>query len=155
VIYTHLNRRQTNATPSPVTDSDTLQSIAQSGISTLTCSGIGGIAATALGLRNNPILKNMMRMNPDSPPLDESTLAALPKDPIKVTSEGNTFFINIKDGKFMVNGLDFLPFGIMTGLHSKFGSQVYFGHTDLGIDLISGQSFSPPSPFSLSCRSIW
>jgi len=120
VLHNQLPRRQITANPSLAIDGETIQGIAQSGIGTLTCSGVGGIAAVALGIMDSPTLKiNMMGMNPDSSPLDSSTLAALPTDPFTVISEGNTFYINLAQGTFRINGLPLVPFGIMTGLHSK------------------------------------
>ncbi|KAF2676878.1 hypothetical protein K458DRAFT_436943 [Lentithecium fluviatile CBS 122367] len=122
IPYSRLTRRADNL--ALAVDSQTLQSLAQSGVNTLTCAGVGGLAAVGLGLRDSPALK--MTMGGGSQPFDNSTLAALPKGPITITSEGNTFVINIIQGSFTINGRSLVPFAVITGLHILFTTLAFF-----------------------------
>lgn len=99
-------------------DDQTLQGIAQTGIDTITCAGVGGLAALALGVMQSPVLKDN-KGNATSPPLDNTTLAALPKGPVTVMNQGNKFTINIAEQAVTINGLELKPFAIMTALHGK------------------------------------
>lgn len=102
----------------PAIDDKTLQGLAQSGLDAITCSGFGGLAALALGFTQNPAAKASGE-SAASPPLDNSTLAALPRGPVTITNEGNTFTINLAQQAFIINGLELKPFLIMTALHGK------------------------------------
>lgn len=108
-------RRDTAGTPALAIDGKTLEGLAQAGINALTCPGVGGVAAVALGIMDNPTFKDKGKMS--GAPLDNATLAALPKDPITIESEGNMFLINIQDQSIEVNGRAVVSFGIILGLH--------------------------------------
>lgn len=60
-----------------------------------------------------------MKSGDKAPSLDASTLAALPKDPVTVTSEGNSFTIKISDASITINELPLIPFAVLTGIHGK------------------------------------
>ena len=98
--------------PAVAIDGSMLSSLAQAGVNSLTCQGFGGIASIGLGLQNSGAIK----FN-SSAGLDNQTLALLPKDPITVTSEGNTFQITIQDMQVTINGLKIVPFAVLTALH--------------------------------------
>ncbi|KAJ4288941.1 hypothetical protein N0V90_011282 [Kalmusia sp. IMI 367209] len=115
--YSRLTRRAEAVTPA--IDDQTLQGLAQSGVNTITCSGFGGLAALALGIMQSPALKGKTGTSA-SPPLDNSTLAALPKGPVTIVNEGNTFTINIAEQAVTINGLQLKPFAILTALHAFF-----------------------------------
>jgi hypothetical protein len=110
----------------PAIDDQTLQGIAQTSIDTITCSGFGGLAALALGVVQGPALKgdSILKGDAFSLPLDNSTLAALPKGPLMVMSQGNKFTITIADQSVAINGLQLKPFAVLTGLHSKLTQQI-------------------------------
>ncbi|PVI01883.1 hypothetical protein DM02DRAFT_670923 [Periconia macrospinosa] len=110
---------QTALIPSPAIDSKTLEGFAQTGIDTLTCGGVGGLAAVGLGLFSNPAVKNSITSNTgNSTPLDPSTLAALPKDPIKIKSGDTTFIINITNPTAItINEMPVVPFAVVTAFH--------------------------------------
>jgi len=93
-----------------------LSSLAQAGTDALTCQGVGGIAALGLGLMSSGTIKLDTK---NSIPLDDSTLAALPRDPISVTSEGNKFQITIQKGEVTINSLTVVPFAVFTAIHGK------------------------------------
>jgi hypothetical protein len=95
---------------------------AQKVIETFTCSGIGGIASAALGAmtaaKANASMMSMA-MAQASPPLDPTVLQALPRGPITLSSEGNMFEIVIENQSLKINGLGFVPFAVITGLHGR------------------------------------
>jgi len=91
----------------------------QEGVNTVTCSGVGGLAAIALGILKNPAVKFTENGGAPTPPLDDATLAALPKDPFTVSLAGNKYAIDIPGRTATVNDLKLKPFAIITGLHSK------------------------------------
>lgn len=93
-------------------------------IDALTCQGIGGVAAAALGAMSaSKDPKSMMDMM--NVPLDPRVLASLPQGPVEFTSEGNTFRIVLKDAEISINGLPVIPFGVLTALHGMFMSTVF------------------------------
>lgn len=110
-----LSRRADTVTPA--FDEKSLQDIAQTGLDTVTCSGFGGLAALALGVTQGPALKNSDIMGLSTVPLDNSTLAALPKGPVTIMHEGNKMTVNIAEQSVTINGLDLKPFAIITALH--------------------------------------
>jgi hypothetical protein len=111
----------------PAIDDQTLQGIAQISVDTITCSGFGGLAALALGVVQGPALNgdSIVKGDTFSLPLDNSTLAALPKGPLTVMSQGNKFTVTIADQSVAINGLPLKPFAILTGLHSKLTRYIY------------------------------
>jgi hypothetical protein len=117
VPYRRVSRRADTVTPA--IDEQTLQGIAQTGVDSITCSGFGGLTALALGVLKGPLFKGA-KISAISPPLDNSTLAALPKGPVTVMNGGNKFTIDIAKQAVTINGLEIKPFAIMTGLHGKF-----------------------------------
>ncbi|KAF9729295.1 hypothetical protein PMIN04_009289 [Paraphaeosphaeria minitans] len=104
-------------------DGQTLEGIAQTGVDTITCSGLGGLAALALGITQGPALKGKMSI---SPSLDNSTLAALPKGPLTVMNQGNNFTIDLADQTVTINGMGLKPFATMTGLHIFLSTVAFF-----------------------------
>ncbi|KAF2639454.1 hypothetical protein P280DRAFT_518874 [Massarina eburnea CBS 473.64] len=116
--------------PGLAIDSDTLQGIAQFSVDSLTCNGIGGLAALGLGVMNSPALKAAQKAqsgsNDTNPPLDPSTLAALPKDPITITSEGTKFVVNLTDGSITINEMPVVPFAVMTAVHVVLTTFAFF-----------------------------
>lgn len=119
-----MKKRQETSPGTPLAvNSSMLSSLAQAGTNAITCQGFGGIAALALGLKNSGTIK-IDTKNPV--PLDNQTLAALPKDPIRISSEGNTFEINIQNTDVTVNGMKILPFAIVTSLHGKLPPFIFF-----------------------------
>jgi hypothetical protein len=109
--------------PSLAIDSPTLQRFAQTGVDTLTCGGVGGLASVGLSLFRSPALKkaaNSTRNMTMASPLDPSILAALPKEPITVTSGNTKFVINFNHPTAItINELAIIPFAILTAVHSK------------------------------------
>lgn len=88
-------------------------------IDKLTCQGIGGLAAAALGaMSGGKDQKSMMDMM--NTPLDPRVLGSLPQGPVEFTSEGNTFRIVLKDAEISINGLPVIPFGVLTALHGNY-----------------------------------
>jgi hypothetical protein len=125
VTHNSLSARQAEAKASqfPVAiDAETAQMGAQKLIETFTCSGIGGIASAAYGAmtaaKANASMMSMV-MTQASPPLDPTVLQALPRGRITISSEGNMFEIVIESKSLKINGLAFIPFAIITGLHGK------------------------------------
>ncbi|KAF2108774.1 hypothetical protein BDV96DRAFT_636494 [Lophiotrema nucula] len=125
VTSTSLSRRQDAPTSSPslAINANMLSSLAQAGTNALTCQGFGGIAFIALGLKNGGAMKTDGQ---GSVPLGNQKLAALPKDPIVITSEGNRFSIKIQDGEVRINDLALLPFAILTALHVVLTTFAFF-----------------------------
>ncbi|KAH7128592.1 hypothetical protein B0J11DRAFT_578782 [Dendryphion nanum] len=105
------DERQTSAL---AVSGDMLSSILQAGTDALTCQGFGGIAAVGLGLVNSGTIKIDTK---NAVPLDNQTLAALPKDPITIVSEGNRFEIKIQSTEVTINGQKIVPFAVFTALH--------------------------------------
>lgn len=93
-----------------------LSGLAQAGSDAITCQGFGGLAAIGLGLMNSGTIK-IDTKNPV--PLDSQTLAALPKDPVTILSEGNKFEIKIQSTEITINGMQIVPFAVLTSLHGK------------------------------------
>lgn len=113
VPYNAISRR---ADSSPLAiDSNMLSSIVQVGTNAITCQGVGGLVSIASGLMTSGILK----LNGGSVPLDNRTLAALPKEPIVIISEGNKFEVKIQNTAITVNGIPIKRFAIITGLHCE------------------------------------
>lgn len=104
----------------PAFDEKSLHDIAQTSLETVTCSGFGGLAALALGVTQSPALKNSDMMGFSTVPLDNSTLAALPKGPVTIMNDGNKLTVNLADRAVTINGLDLRPFAIITALHGTF-----------------------------------
>lgn len=100
----------------PAIDGQTLQGVAQAGVDFLHCSGVGGLAGVALAIMGGPSLKSI-------PKLDNSTLAALPKDPVTIKSEGNSFTVTASDMSVSINGIGIARFAVLTILHSKYISR--------------------------------
>jgi hypothetical protein len=105
-------------------DAETLNSAAQSSIDALTCNAIGGLATLSLEAMRSRKLKawvatSMPNANVTKPFLDASVLAALPKGPLTVTSEGNVFTVELSNAKVTVNGLSYFPFAVLTTVHSE------------------------------------
>lgn len=90
-------------------------------IDTLTCQGIGGLAAAALGVMSGSKDRQSM-MDVISTPLDQRVLGSFPQGSVEFTSEGNTFRIVLKDAEISINGLPVIPFGILTALHGNISS---------------------------------
>lgn len=88
----------------------------QIAIDALTCQGIGGLAAVALGVMSADKGKPSAMGTPNVP-LDPQVLGSLPQGPVEFTSEGNTFRIVLKDTAISINGLPVIPFGILTAFH--------------------------------------
>ncbi|KAF2732936.1 hypothetical protein EJ04DRAFT_578009 [Polyplosphaeria fusca] len=110
-----LSRRQdviSNGTPLAISG-DMLSSLAQAGTDALTCQGFGGVIAIGLGLMHSGTIK----LDTKDSPLDGRTLAALPQDPIIVTSEGNRFSIKIQNGEIKINDLEAGTFIALTAVH--------------------------------------
>lgn len=124
MTYSPLSVRQAEAQARfPIAiDAETAQMGAQKVIETFTCSGIGGIAAAALGAmaaaKANASMMSMA-MGQAGPPLDSTVLQALPRGPIVLSSEGNMFEIVIESQSLKINGLALIPFAVITGLHGK------------------------------------
>jgi hypothetical protein len=121
VPYGSLNRRA-GSMPLAI-DANMLSGLAQAGTNAITCQGFGGIAAIGLGLINSGTIKFDLK---NTVPLDNATLAALPKEPISILSGGNKFEISIQDTKVTVNGMAIVPFAVLTALHSE--SFILFKH---------------------------
>ncbi|KAH7084117.1 hypothetical protein FB567DRAFT_75732 [Paraphoma chrysanthemicola] len=100
----------------PAIDAQTLQTGLQKAIDTVTCQGIGGVAAAGLGFMNAAKAKNKGGEQ-QSAPLDPRVLGSLPDGPIVLSSEGNSFRIVVKEASVEVNGLGLVPFAVLTGLH--------------------------------------
>lgn len=100
----------------------TAELAAQTAIDTLTCSGIGGLASAAFGvlsaIKADPSVLDIVNGD-DSVPLDGAVLRALPQGQITLFNDGNNFEIVIQDQSVKVNGLELVPFAVVTGLHSK------------------------------------
>jgi hypothetical protein len=62
-------------------------------------------------------MMNMGSVNQSSTLLDPTVLQALPRGPIMLSSEGNSFEIVIENQSLKVNGLAPVPFAVLTGLH--------------------------------------
>lgn len=90
----------------------------QMAIDTLTCQGIGGLAAAALGVKSGSKDKKSM-MDVMSVPLDPRVLGSLPQGQVEFTLEGNTFRIVLRNADISINGLPIIPFSILTALHGK------------------------------------
>ncbi|KAH7071834.1 hypothetical protein BKA63DRAFT_418271 [Paraphoma chrysanthemicola] len=103
----------------PAIDAQTLQTGLQKAIDTVTCQGIGGVAAAGLGFMNAAKAKNK-NGEQSSAPLDPRVLGSLPDGPIVLSSEGNTFQVVIKQASVEINGLKLVPFAVLTGLHVLF-----------------------------------
>ena len=102
---------------------------AQKLINTLTCQGVGGVASAAFGAMTAAKAKaglmammSMDQTNKINTPLDPIVLQALPKGPIKLSSEGNMFEVTIESQSLKVNGLALVPFAVLTGLHGEFSA---------------------------------
>lgn len=108
--------------PGLAIDSPTLQRFAQTGVDTLTCGGVGGLAAVGLNLFRSPAIKkaiNDTRKMTMAAPLDPSIMASLPKDPITVNSGNTKFVINFTNPTAItINDLAIIPFAIFTAVHS-------------------------------------
>jgi hypothetical protein len=52
-------------------------------------------------------------------PLDPTVLQALPRGPINLSSDGNIFEVSIESQSLHINGIAFIPFAVITALHSK------------------------------------
>lgn len=100
-----------------------LSSLAQAGTNAITCQGFGGIAAIGLGLMNSGTIKIDFK---NAVPFDNATLAALPKEPISILSEGNKFEITIQDTKVTINEMAIVPFAVVTALHIVFTTIAFF-----------------------------
>lgn len=100
----------------------TAELAAQTTINTLTCSGIGGLASAALGIMSaikaDPSLLDAVTSD-GSPSLDAAVLRTLPQGPITLFNDGNNFEVVIRNSSVKVNGLDLVPFAVVTALHSK------------------------------------
>lgn len=55
----------------------------------------------------------------NGPPLDPQVLQALPKGPVNITLNGNTFEIVLQDQDVKVNGQELKVFVVLTALHGK------------------------------------
>lgn len=115
----------------------------QMAINTLTCQGIGGIASVALGAmsakKNTTSMMSMMNI-----PLDARAAASLPQGPVEFISEGNTFRIVLKATEISINGLQLLPFGILTALHGNYFLCTVLGSvTDTIYSFVHCVSLSP------------
>ena len=105
----------------PAISDESLQEVAQTGLNAITCSGFGGLAALALGVLQGPALKNANFTNIGTTvPLDNSTLAALPKGPFTIMNEGNKLAVDIAQQSVAINGIELKPFAIITALHGMF-----------------------------------
>lgn len=105
----------------PAISDESLQDIAQTGLDTITCSGFGGLAALAFGVLQGPALKNSNVTDIGTTvPLDNSTLAALPKGPFTIMNEGNRLAVNIAQQSVAINGIELKPFVTITALHGMF-----------------------------------
>ncbi|CAN9418360.1 unnamed protein product [Alternaria alternata] len=141
VTYSPLSVRQAEAQAKfPIAiDAETAQMGAQKVIETFTCSGIGGIAAAALGAmtaaKANASMMSMA-MGQAGPPLDSTVLQALPRGPIVLSSEGNMFEIVIESQSLKINGLALIPFAVITGLHVLFAGLAFL--TFLPLYLVLG-----------------
>lgn len=101
-------------------DTTTVQMLAQTVIDSLTCQGVGGVAAAGLAVLNNgKSTKSFTGIAQSGVPLDSRVLQSLPNEPINLTSEGNKFQIVIKEARVEINGLAVVPFAVLTALHSK------------------------------------
>jgi hypothetical protein len=109
-----VTRQESSQNSSPATGDNILSSLAQAGTDALTCQGFGGIAAVALGLKNSGALKVATG---SAVPLDNQTLAALPKGPIIIKSQGNQYEIKIHNTEIMINGISLLSFAVFSALH--------------------------------------
>ncbi|KAJ4983546.1 hypothetical protein SVAN01_10962 [Stagonosporopsis vannaccii] len=124
VPYDSLKARQAENNSSSVSsfplsiNEATLMGGGQLAIDALTCQGIGGLAAAALGVMSGSKDKKSM-MDVMNTPLDPRVLGSLPQGPVEFTSEGNTFRIVLKDAEISINGLPVIPFGILTALHGN------------------------------------
>ncbi|KAI1539769.1 hypothetical protein PtrSN002B_008844 [Pyrenophora tritici-repentis] len=103
----------------------TAELAAQKAIDTLTCSGVGGLASAALGIMSaikaDPNILDMMAGD-ESVPLDGAVLRALPQGQITLFNAGNNFEVVIRDASVKVNGLDLVPFAVVTALHILFAA---------------------------------
>ena len=51
--------------------------------------------------------------------LDSAVLRVLPQGPITLFNDGNNFEVVIRNSTVKVNGLELIPFAVVTALHSK------------------------------------
>ncbi|KAH8698049.1 hypothetical protein GQ44DRAFT_779310 [Phaeosphaeriaceae sp. PMI808] len=123
VPYGLASRQEATSTPALAIDSGTLQGLAQVGINTLTCPGFGGAVAVAWGIMDSLKIDGRKVINEQ---LDGSTLVALPKDPITITSGGNAFVVNIQEQSIKINERALRPFAVILGLHIFFITLAFF-----------------------------
>ncbi|KAI1526875.1 hypothetical protein PtrCC142_008902 [Pyrenophora tritici-repentis] len=138
----------------------TAELAAQKAIDTLTCSGVGGLASAALGIMSaikaDPSILDMMAGD-ESVPLDGAVLRALPQGQITLFNAGNNFEVVIRDASVKVNGLDLVPFAVVTALHSKLTAYLFWikrGLANMNTSPICGNRFPPPTSTipQLGCR---
>ncbi|KAF2034210.1 hypothetical protein EK21DRAFT_108249 [Setomelanomma holmii] len=101
----------------PVINAQTLQMGVQKVANTVTCQGIGGLAAAGLGVMNAGKAKSGKT---SSVSLDPRVLQSLPDGPIILISQGNKYQIVIKQASIEINGLKLVPFAVLTALHVLF-----------------------------------
>ncbi|KAL6160798.1 hypothetical protein ACJBU6_01317 [Exserohilum turcicum] len=128
-LYTR-QTQQTGSVEAPLAiDAATAQAGGQKAVDVLNCQGIGGLASVFLGVRSN--LKPDMSIfslagGANGPPLDPQVLQALPKGPVNITLNGNTFEIVLQDQDVKVNGQELKVFVVLTALHVLFVTLAFF-----------------------------
>jgi hypothetical protein len=131
-----------------------LSGLAQAGSDAITCQGFGGLAAIGLGLMNSGTIKIDTK---NAVPLDSQTLAALPKDPVTIMSEGNKFEIKIQNTEITINGMQILPFTILTSLHGKLTPLLLFSGRNINRSavVLTTFAFFYALPAYLALGAIW
>ncbi|KAF2196049.1 hypothetical protein GQ43DRAFT_436338 [Delitschia confertaspora ATCC 74209] len=119
--FGELVAKQDAAVDSPdlAIDATMLSELSQKGVGALTCQGLGGIASILIGLSYSKTISLLNLKKGKILSLSPSTLAALPKDPIILHSEGSTFDISLHTKAVKINGLHLISFSVITALHSK------------------------------------
>jgi hypothetical protein len=135
---------------------------AQKLIDTFTCQGIGGIASAAFGAMaaaktNATMMSKAMAQLGQT--LDPTVVQALPRGPITISSEGNTFEIVIESQRVKINGLALVPFAVITGLHGKLypkllGGSRLVANTMCSV-LFAGLAFLTFLPLYLVLGVVW
>lgn len=133
---TNANANTDNTGVTPIVNGTFLSMGAQLGIDAIGCTGVGGLVSIGLGLVQNG------RISLSFQGLDNKTKSLLPTDPIILKLAGNRFDVNARDFKVKINGLNLVPFAVLTGVHIVLVVSAFFFWLPLFILLNAMQRIS-------------